>query len=109
MQTLIDIWRHERFILDGRSSNYTCRVQGGSNADNVLADAYIKGLKGGIDWSDGYAAMKTNVEVVPYNNFDPQDLTKRTKEGRGALLTGSSTASSRQTSGVAFAKQSSTL
>ncbi|KAK4959632.1 hypothetical protein LTR66_013012, partial [Elasticomyces elasticus] len=83
--TLIDIWKHERFMPDGRSSNYNGRVQGGSNADNVLADAYVKGLRGAINWTEGYMAMKTDAEVVPYNNFDPQDLTGSTKEGRGAL------------------------
>lgn len=62
--------------------------QGGSNADNVLADAYIKGLSSpiyGINWTDGYAAMKTNAEVVPYNTFDYGDPTGSVKEGRGAL------------------------
>ncbi|KAK5001505.1 hypothetical protein LTR60_007361, partial [Cryomyces antarcticus] len=83
--TLVDIWKHERFMPDGRSSNYNGRVQGGSNADNVLADAYVKGIGGAINWTEGYMAMKTDAEVVPYNNFDPQDLTQSTKEGRGAL------------------------
>ena len=85
VRSLIDIWRYERFMPDGRSGNYNGRVQGGSNADNILADAYVKGLVGGINWTDGYAAMKTDAEVVPYNNFDPEDLTGSTKEGRGAL------------------------
>lgn len=49
VRTLIDIWRHESFMPDGRSSNYNGRVQGGSNAENVLADAYVKGLQGGIN------------------------------------------------------------
>jgi len=60
-------------------------VQGGSNADNVLADAYVKGLQHGINWTDGYAAMKTDAELTPYNTFDPGDTTASTKEGRGAL------------------------
>ncbi|KAI9877042.1 MAG: hypothetical protein M1830_004961 [Pleopsidium flavum] len=85
VRSLIDIWRHERFMPDGRSGNYNGRVQGGSNADNILADAYVKGLRGGINWKDGYAAMKTDAEVTPYNNFDPEDQTGSTKEGRGAL------------------------
>lgn len=85
IRSLIDIWRHERFMPDGRSSNYNGRVQGGSNADNVLADAYIKGLQYGIDYEDAYAAMKTDAEVLPPNTFDPEDLTGSTKEGRGAL------------------------
>ncbi|KAF2086181.1 glycoside hydrolase family 92 protein [Saccharata proteae CBS 121410] len=84
IRSLIDIWRHERFMPDGRSSNYNGRVQGGSNADNVLADAYVKGLQYGINWRDAYAAMKTDAEVVPYNTFDVEDPTQSTKEGRGA-------------------------
>jgi predicted alpha-1,2-mannosidase len=73
---------------DGRSGNYNGRVQGGSNADNVLADAYVKGIgrDGSINWTAGYEAVLTDAEVVPYNNFDPTDLTGGTKEGRGALL-----------------------
>ncbi|KAL2835019.1 glycosyl hydrolase family 92-domain-containing protein [Aspergillus cavernicola] len=82
---LIDIWRHQGFLPDGRSGNWNGLVQGGSNADNVLADAYVKGLRGAINWTDGYAAMKTNAEVVPYNTYDPTDFTASTKEGRGAL------------------------
>ncbi|KAI1400032.1 glycoside hydrolase family 92 protein [Hypoxylon fuscum] len=85
VRAMIDIWRFERFMPDGRSRNLNGRVQGGSNSDNVLADAYVKGLQGGINWPDGYAAMKTNAEVQPYNNFDFEDPTGSTKEGRGAL------------------------
>jgi putative alpha-1,2-mannosidase len=85
IRAMIDIWRHERFMPEGRSHNHNGRVQGGSNSDNVLADSYVKGLRGGINWKDGYAAMKTNAEVVPYNNFDFEDPTGSTKEGRGAL------------------------
>jgi len=85
VRALIDIWRFERFMPDGRSHNNNGRVQGGSNADNVLADAYVKGLQGGINWTDGYLAMKTNAELQPYNNFDFEDPSGSTKEGRGGL------------------------
>ncbi|KAM5491161.1 hypothetical protein MaudMau93_002184 [Microsporum audouinii] len=85
IRSLIDIWRYERFMPDGRCGNANGRVQGGSNADNILSDAYVKGLQKGINWTDGYLAMKTDAEVVPYNNFDTADPTGSTKEGRGAL------------------------
>ncbi|KAI0108118.1 glycoside hydrolase family 92 protein [Daldinia grandis] len=85
VRALIDIWRFEGFMPDGRSHNFNGRVQGGSNADNVLADSYVKGLRGGINWTDGYAAMKSDADDLPFNNFDPEDLTGSTKEGRGAL------------------------
>ncbi|KAF1974390.1 alpha-1,2-mannosidase family protein [Bimuria novae-zelandiae CBS 107.79] len=85
IRSLIDIWRHDGFLPDARSSNYNGRVQGGSNADNVLADAYVKGIRGAVNWDDGYSAMKTDAEKTPPNNFDPKSPESSTKEGRGAL------------------------
>jgi putative alpha-1,2-mannosidase len=78
IRALIDIWRHDGFLPDGRSGNYNGLSQGGSNADNVLADAYVKGLRGAINWKDGYAAMMKNAEVLPNLKF-------KDKEGRAAL------------------------
>ncbi|KAF3035689.1 hypothetical protein E8E12_005866 [Didymella heteroderae] len=75
VRSLIDFWRHQGYMPDGRSGNDNGLVQGGSNSDNVLADAYVKGLRGKIKWSDGYAAMVKNAEV-PTNGSN--------KEGRGA-------------------------
>ena len=85
IRSLIDTWRHAGFMPDARSSNYNGRVQGGSNADNVLADAYIKGVRGAINWTDGFSAMLTDAELVPPNNHDPQAPDSSTKQGRGAL------------------------
>ena len=85
VRSLIDIWRHEQFMPDGRSGNANGQVQGGSNSDNVLADAFVKGLQGGINWTDGYLAMKTNAELIPWNNWDLGDPTGSTIQGRGAL------------------------
>ncbi|KAE8447054.1 hypothetical protein EG329_011189 [Mollisiaceae sp. DMI_Dod_QoI] len=85
IRSLIDIWRYEGFMPDGRSGNYNGLVQGGSNADNVLADAYVKGLRGGINWTAGYEAMKKDAEVQPYNTYSYDDPTASVKEGRGAL------------------------
>lgn len=70
---------------DARSSNFNGRVQGGSNADNVLADAFVKGVRGSINWEDGFSAMQTNAEVVPPPNNDPKAPDSSTKEGRGAI------------------------
>lgn len=70
---------------DARSSFFNGATQGGSNADNVLADAYVKGVRGAINWDDAFAAMLTDAEVVPPNNNDPRDTSSSTKEGRGAL------------------------
>jgi len=85
IRSLIDIWRHEGFLPDARSSQFTGRTQGGSNAENVLADAYVKGVRGAVNWEDAFEAMKTDAEVVPPNNNDPIAPDSSTKEGRGAL------------------------
>ncbi|KAF2815111.1 glycosyl hydrolase [Mytilinidion resinicola] len=85
LRSIIDVWRHEGFLPDARSSNFNGRTQGGSNADNVLADAYVKGVRGSIDWQDGYSAMVRDAEKVPVNNHDPVSPDSSDKEGRGAL------------------------
>ncbi|KAF2632628.1 glycoside hydrolase family 92 protein [Macroventuria anomochaeta] len=86
IRSLIDIQRHDGFMPDARSSNFNGRVQGGSNADNVLADAYVKGVRGSVNWEDGFSAMRTNAEVTPPNTLiDPKAPDSSTKEGRGAL------------------------
>ena len=82
---MIDIWRHEGWVSDARSSFANGAVQGGSNSDNVFADAYIKGVRGKVNWDVAFASMVKNAEVVPPNNHDPRDPTGSTKEGRGAL------------------------
>jgi predicted alpha-1,2-mannosidase len=75
IRSLIDIYRHTGYMPDARSGNDNGRTQGGSNANVVIADAYVKGLKG-IDYETAFAAMVHDAEVPP---TDPQ------KEGRGGL------------------------
>ncbi|EON62649.1 hypothetical protein W97_01873 [Coniosporium apollinis CBS 100218] len=85
IRALIDIWRYDGFLPDARSSNFNGRTQGGSNADNILADAYVKGVRGAVNWGDGYAAMVTDAESVPEPNNDLSARDSSTKHGRGAL------------------------
>ena len=75
VRSLVDIYRHEGWLPDARSGNYNGRTQGGSNAEFMLTDAYVKGLKG-IDWPTAYAAEVHDAEVPPADHF---------KEGRGGL------------------------
>ncbi|KAK3701690.1 hypothetical protein LTR37_015343 [Vermiconidia calcicola] len=84
-RALIDIWRHDGWLPDARSSNFNGRTQGGSNADNVLADAYVKAVRGAVNWQDGYKAVKKDAVVTPPNNDDEIAPDSSTKEGRGAL------------------------
>jgi putative alpha-1,2-mannosidase len=37
-------------------------TQGGSNADIVLADSYVKNITSGIDWAVGYEAVVSDAE-----------------------------------------------
>jgi predicted alpha-1,2-mannosidase len=76
IRALIDIYRHTGYMPDARSGNDNGRTQGGSNADIVIADAYVKGLTG-IDYPTAFEAMLKNASVPP---ADPQ------KEGRGGIL-----------------------
>lgn len=85
IRALIDMFKNEGYLPDGRSGNYNGLVQGGSNADNVLADAYVKGLVGNINWTEGYAAVRKNAEVLPFFDQNPVDSQGSLKEGRSAL------------------------
>ncbi|HVU47398.1 MAG TPA: GH92 family glycosyl hydrolase [Terracidiphilus sp.] len=75
VRALVDLYRHEGWLPDARSGNYNGRTQGGSNAEFMLTDAYVKGLKG-IDWHTALAAEIHDAEVAPEDHF---------KEGRGGL------------------------
>ncbi|KAJ5152138.1 hypothetical protein N7492_010433, partial [Penicillium capsulatum] len=86
IRSLIDIWRHDGYLPDARSSNYNGRTQGGSNADNILADAYVKGVRGAVNWDDGYRAMVKDAEVTSANYpVDRMASDSSTRHGRGAL------------------------
>ncbi|KAF9632850.1 putative Alpha-12-mannosidase [Lasiodiplodia theobromae] len=67
VRSLIDTYRHVGWLPDCRMSLNKGYTQGGSNADVVLADTYLKGLRDGINWEDGYAAVVKDAEVEPYD------------------------------------------
>lgn len=64
VRSLVDIYRHEGWLPDGRSGGFTGRLQGGTNADTVIADGYIKHLTG-IDWNEAYKAVVNDAENKP--------------------------------------------
>ncbi|KAJ7694666.1 alpha-1,2-mannosidase, putative subfamily [Mycena rosella] len=63
VRALIDIYRHTGWLPDCRMSLDKGLTQGGSNADNLLSDSFVKGIKAGIDWETGYAAMVKDATV----------------------------------------------
>lgn len=42
-------------------------TQDGSNADNILTNAYLKGTEEGANWDHGYQAVLKDAEVEPYD------------------------------------------
>ncbi|KAI2610536.1 glycoside hydrolase family 92 protein [Hypoxylon sp. NC1633] len=65
VRSLIDTYKHEGKLPDCRMSFSKGFTQGGSNADVVLADAFVKNLTDGIDWNLGYEAVVSDAEVEP--------------------------------------------
>ena len=76
VNALIAIWKRDGFMPDARSGNANGRTQGGSNADIVIADAFVKGVEG-IDYEQALQAMLTDADVLPAG--------KGEAEGRGGL------------------------
>jgi putative alpha-1,2-mannosidase len=62
---LIDIYKHEGKLPDCRMSLCKGLTQGGSNADIVIGDAYVKNLGGDIDWNLAYEAVVSDAEEEP--------------------------------------------
>ncbi|EME44718.1 glycoside hydrolase family 92 protein [Dothistroma septosporum NZE10] len=80
IRSLIEIYRQEGWLPDCRMSLCKGFTQGGSNADVVLADTYVKMAKlasdHGVDWHTAYEAIVQNAENEPPN---------WSVEGRGGL------------------------
>lgn len=77
VRSLINIYKRDGYMPDARSGNANGRTQGGSNAEIVIADAFVKGLKG-IDYELGLQAMLKDATVPPGGNEEA--------EGRGGLV-----------------------
>jgi len=56
LQSLLDVQDHDHFFVDGRSGNFAGRTQGGSDAEMMFTDAFVKHLPG-LDWGRVYRAM----------------------------------------------------
>jgi putative alpha-1,2-mannosidase len=67
VRSLLDIYVHEGWLPDCRMSHCKGNTQGGSNADIVIVDAYLKNITAGIDWNLAYEALIKDAEVEPEN------------------------------------------
>ena len=76
VNALLNIYKREGYLPDARSGDCNGRTQGGSNAEVVIADAFVKGVKG-IDYQFALEAMLKDAEVDPGADHE--------KHGRGGL------------------------
>lgn len=76
VNSLVNIGKRDGFMPDARSGNSNGRTQGGSNADVVIADACVKGIRG-IDYEAALQQMIHDATVPPGGNEEA--------EGRGGL------------------------
>ena len=80
VNSLLNIYRNEGYLPDARSGDCNGRTQGGSNAEVVIADAFVKGLgraNGAIDYRLALKAMIKDAEADPGEDHE--------KHGRGGL------------------------
>lgn len=64
VRSLLDTYKHRGWLPDCMMSTCSGWTQGGSDADNVLVDAYVKNLTG-IDWNLAYEAIVNDAENEP--------------------------------------------
>ena len=77
VNSLLNIYKRDGYMPDARSGNSNGRTQGGSNAEVVIADAYVKDVKG-IDYDLALQAMLKDADIPPGGNEE--------NEGRGGLI-----------------------
>lgn len=62
IESMIDRFEHGGCVYDGFIAGIERKPeQGGNDVDCVIADAYVKGLKG-VDWEKAYAIVKHNAD-----------------------------------------------
>ena len=77
VNAMLQIYKRDGYLPDARSGNANGRTQGGSNAEVVIADAFVKGLEG-INYKLALEAMMKDAMFPPGGNEE--------KEGRGGLV-----------------------
>ncbi|SJX66353.1 uncharacterized protein SRS1_16674 [Sporisorium reilianum f. sp. reilianum] len=67
LQAIVEIQKHEGWLPDCRMSTNQGFTQGGSNAEMMLSDSYVKGVLSGDTafWEDALRAMLKDAQVEP--------------------------------------------
>ncbi len=68
LQSLLEVQDHDGFFLDGRFGNFAGRTQGGSDAEMMFTDAYLKHVPG-LDWERVYRAMRHDADTESTNSI----------------------------------------
>ena len=76
VNSLVNIGKRDGYMPDARSGNANGRTPGGSNAEVVIADACVKGIKS-IDYEEALKMMLVDATIPPGGNEEA--------EGRGGL------------------------
>ncbi len=76
------------------AGNEMIEEQGGNNVDNIIADAYVKGLKG-INWEEAYQVLKSNADEQRLGSYawQPADSLLNTYKKTGWLAAGTMSSS----------------
>jgi len=90
IQGLLNIYKNQGWLPDCHMSLCKGLTQGGSNADNVMADAYFKINSSDIDWNLVYEAVVKDAEEEPYGMW--HDLVRRRRYADNASKTGAAKA-----------------
>ena len=69
LKGLLNIYEHQGWLPDCHMSLCKGYTQGGSNADNVFADAFLKIKDSDVDWSLAYQAVVKDAEEEPYGKY----------------------------------------
>jgi predicted alpha-1,2-mannosidase len=74
VNSLLNIYRQTGWMPDARIAGSNGMIQGGSNADVLIADAFVKNLKG-IDYETAYRAMVKNAEIdSPRSAYEGREI-----------------------------------
>ena len=65
VQTLLDIYKYDGWLPDCHMSFCSGWTQGGSNADIVVVDAFVKNISTSIDWHVALDAVMKDAEEEP--------------------------------------------
>jgi putative alpha-1,2-mannosidase len=69
IQGLLTLYDLEGWLPDCHMTLAKGYTQGGSNADVVIVDSYLKLNSTKIDWEKAYEAIKKDAEVEPYREY----------------------------------------